>query len=160
MPRPLAIECNAHLVVPALVNTLVNALHHGQTGGEVMVCTELLKWPSQSMAVLCIRNPEDKAPSHKLIRGSGLGLSFVRMVTERHGGGMTASWWDTQASVTVESTSATLRLEIPIWNWARSFKIPQSPAEGLSFPLKNFWQISTKKQKFITKLLLTKICYT
>ena len=65
---------------------------------------------------------------------------------QRHGGSMTASWWGTQASVTVESTSATLRLEIPIWNWARSFKIPQSPAEGLSFPLKNFWQISTKKQ--------------
>jgi signal transduction histidine kinase len=72
---PLAIECNAHLVVRALVNTLVNALHHGQTGGEVMVCTELVKWPSQSMAVLCIRNPVDKAPSRKLIRGSGLGLS-------------------------------------------------------------------------------------
>jgi len=110
---PLAIECNAHLVVRALVNTLVNALHHGRTGGEVMVTTELVKLPSQSMAVICIRNPLGKAPCHKLIRGFGLGLSFVRMVVERHGGSMTASWWDTQTSQTVESTSATLRLEIP-----------------------------------------------
>ena len=110
---PLAIECNAHLVVRALVNTLVNALHHGQTGGGVMVRTELVKLPSQSMAVICIRNPVGKAPCHKLIRGFGLGLSFVRMVMERQGGSMTASWWGTPTSQTVESTSATLRLEIP-----------------------------------------------
>jgi CHASE2 domain-containing sensor protein/signal transduction histidine kinase len=110
---PLAIECNAHLMVRALVNTLVNALHHGQAGGEVMVSTELVKLQPQAMAVLLIRNQVGKAPSHPLVRGFGLGLAFVRMVMERHGGSMTASWWGTPASSTFESSSATLRLEIP-----------------------------------------------
>lgn len=111
---PLAIECDAHLMVRALVNTLVNALHHGQTGGQVFVRTELAPHPSQAMAVLEIRNQVGDAPSHPLVRGFGLGLEFVRMVMDRHGGNMQASWWAPEHHApAAEEGTATLRLEIP-----------------------------------------------
>jgi hypothetical protein len=42
-----------------------------------------------------------------------LGLAFVRMAMARHGSNLTASWWGTQSSQTIKSTSVSLRLEIP-----------------------------------------------
>lgn len=89
---PLAIECDAHLVVRALVNTFVNALYHGQTDGKVWVNTAMVERQAKMFAVVQIRNTVGEVPRDPMVRGFGLGLEFVRMVMARHGGTMQASW--------------------------------------------------------------------
>lgn len=112
---PLAIECDAHLIVRALVNTLVNALHHGHAGGEVWVRTFLTSSDPQAMAVVEIHNQVGDYPRHPLVKGFGLGLEFVRMVMARHGGNMQASWWVPEHSASQQESEglATLRLSLP-----------------------------------------------
>jgi signal transduction histidine kinase len=111
---PLAIECDAHLVVRALVNTLVNALHHGQTGGQIWVNTSRVERQTQGFAVVQIRNTVGEEPRDPMVRGFGLGLEFVRMVMARHGGTMQASWWDDLEDPRASTQGcATLLLELP-----------------------------------------------
>ena len=89
----------------ALQNLAANAIRHTPSGGKVVVCAEL----RDDTVVLSVRDSGHGIPAEHLpfvfdrfykvdparsgdrIAGSGLGLSIVKAIVERHGGSVSAS---------------------------------------------------------------------
>jgi len=89
----------------ALQNLAANAIRHTPSGGNVIVCAEL----RDDTVVLSVRDSGNGIPAEHLpfvfdrfykvdpsrsgdrIAGSGLGLSIVKAIVERHGGSVSAS---------------------------------------------------------------------
>jgi CHASE2 domain-containing sensor protein/signal transduction histidine kinase len=111
---PLAIDCDAHLVVRALVNALVNALNHGQKHCDVVIQTACVEEQQRNWAVVQVENKVGNNPHAPLIKGYGLGLKMIGAVMTQHGGTMYTSWCDPMTGVaTSPKGQATLKLTFP-----------------------------------------------